>query len=298
MMNLELITKISTFCIYIFLFFLVVASPFLISGGLYFLYRVIIKKDRLPKREHEAIEYKPRNFFLRLFWDFPKRFVSDLFERNPDAFPECGFHLFAGEQGSGKSMAMVELAHRLGMKYPKCSIASNIDLSFQDEKIENWEDLVFKNNGEFGQMVCLDEIQNWFNCKESKDMPVEMIQDICQQRKQRKMILGTSQQFSNVAKVLRTQVYLLYKPITVFGCLTIVRVYKPVVNEAGEVKKLHRRKTYFFVHSDELRNAYDTYERVKRMSLKGFVPRTEQLGNSSYFQTSTPAPEAEKPRKR
>lgn len=275
---LQAVSGISKFFLYIGLGLVALALPFVVVGFFYFVYRVVFKKDRLPKRKIEPIEdYKPRNFFVRLFWDFPRRFVLDLFSRNPDDFNESGFHLFAGEQGSGKSIAMVELAMRWGKKYPACQIASNTSLSFQDEKIESWQDLVFKNNGTSGQIVVLDEVQNWFNCKESKDMPVDLIQDICQQRKQRKAMLGTSQVFSNVAKALRSQVFLLYKPITIFGCLTIVRVYKPVLDDTGGIVRLNRRKVYFFVHTDELRNAYDTYERIARQSVVGYVPRSEQL---------------------
>lgn len=283
---LQAISGISKFFLYIGLGFVALLLPFVLVGFFYFVFR-LIKGDRLPKRKIEPEEdYKPRNFFIRLFWDFPRRFVLDLFERDPDSFNESGFHLFAGEQGSGKSIAMVEMALRLGRKYPSCKIASNTSLSFQDEKIDSWEDLIFKNNGTSGQLIVLDEIQNWFNCKESKDMPIDLIQDICQQRKQRKAMLGTSQVFSNVAKALRSQVFLLYKPLTIFGCLTIVRVYKPVLDDTGGIVRLNRRKVYFFVHDNELRNAYDTYERIERQSVVGYVPRSEQL--TAHPQTADP----------
>ena len=56
-----------------------------------------------------------------------------------------------------------------------------------------------------------------------------------------------------------------------------MRVYKPDVAEDGTVTKKRRIKTYFFVHSDEIRNAYDTYAKIKRLSLKGWKSRSEQL---------------------
>lgn len=66
--------------------------------------------------------------------------------------------------------------------------------------------------------------------------------------------------------------------MTLFGCLTIVRVYKPKVKDDGTVDKKVLRRVYFFVHDDELRNAYDTYEKIKRLTMKGYKSRSEQLG--------------------
>lgn len=37
-------------------------------------------------------------------------------------------------------------------------------------------------------------------------------------------------------------------------------------------------KVYFFVHDEELRNSYNTYEKVERLIKKGFADRSEQLG--------------------
>ena len=87
-----------------------------------------------------------------------------------------------------------------------------------------------------------------------------------------------------MAKQLREQCTLLYEPLTIFNCLTIVRVYKPRIDEAGTVDKKILKKVYFFVHDEELRNAYDTYEKVKRLNLKGYKPRSEQLGMEQLLQ--------------
>lgn len=268
---------------YIFKFFgivilivIAVILPFFIVSLVYYIQQ-LIKGRRLKKRTLIST-YVPRNLFLKIFIDFPKRIVEDRFEFNPDDFNHYyGFWLFAGEQGSGKSIAMAEFLRRIKQQYPKCVIRSNIDISFQDSKIQDAEDLVFNNNGSWGQVEAIDEIQNWFNSSESRNFPPELIQEVCQQRKQFKMIVGTSQCFNRVALPLRQQVNYLCKPMTIFGALTIVRVYKPQVAEDGTIKKLRRYKTYCFVHDEELRNSYDTRETVKRLSLKGFKPRSEQL---------------------
>ena len=104
-----------------------------------------------------------------------------------------------------------------------------------------------------------------------------MLTEITQQRKQRKCVVGTSQVFTRISKPIREQITLLYKPMTIAGCFTIVRVYKVTLNDDGTVKDMKRRRTYAFVHDDELRSCYDTYEKVERLTLKGFQPRSEQL---------------------
>lgn len=216
-----------------------------------------------------------------LFLDFPRRFALDLYERDPDAFNMYGLHFFCGEQGSGKSIAVVHFLKQLHERYPACSIRSNISLDFQDAQIDSPESLL-DESGTTGQANFIDEIQNWFNSLESKDMPPAVAGELCQQRKQAKILLGTSQVFNRMAKQLREQCTLLYEPFTLFGCLTIVRVYKPKITEEGSVDKKILRRIYFFVHDDELRNSYDTYEKIKRITMKGYKPRSEQLGSSQF----------------
>lgn len=249
--------------------------PFFFMCGVFFVY-YRARGKKLPKKEHEST-FKQRPMILRLFWDFPKRFIKDVYEKDPDQFPIDGLHLFAGEQGSGKSIASVEFCLRMKKMYPNCRLRSNINLSFQDEKLDSWEQIVFDDNDKYGDVAYIDEVQNWFNSADSKNFPPEMIQEICQLRKQKKCIIGTSQVFARVAKPIREQVRVLYKPMTVLGCLTIVRAYKPLVKQDGTIEKLRHLKTYFFVHTQELRDAYDTYEKVQRLALTGFKPMQERL---------------------
>lgn len=248
-----------------------------------FLYRLIFKRQKLPKRSkrpgfHYVEKFNPVKL---IFWDFPKRFIKDYFDRNPDSFDTYGVHVFAGEQGSGKSIAAAHFIKMIKERNPCCRIASNINLDFQDSVIHDWTDILSTSNGEAGQVIFLDEIQNWFSSNESKNFPPEMLTEITQQRKQRKIVVGTSQVFTRISKPIREQITLLYKPMTIAGCFTIVRVYKVTLNDDGTVKKMKMRRCYAFVHDDELRSCYDTYEKVERLSIKGFQPRSEQLGSDT-----------------
>ena len=233
-------------------------------------FRLVFKGDKIPQGKHKV---KKKSKIRRLFVDFPKSFVNDLFNRKSDFFPHCGVHLICGEQGSGKTVTLAYILREIKKQYPKLRICTNFGYKAQDGEILHWKDLVFKNNGFQGEIDVIDEMQNWFSSNESKDFPVEMLQEISQQRKQQKMIFGTAQVFERVAKPIREQVHFLYKPMTIFGCLTWVRVYKPKIDSDGQVKKSRMRTCFFFVHDAELRDSFDTYHKIERLAKGGFSPR-------------------------
>ncbi len=240
-----------------------------------FLYYHFIKKMPIPKRREPPTSRK-RNFFVRLFWDFPKRFVLDRLTFDPDRYPNTAIIIFEGEQGSGKTIAAVQYIYEELRKYPLATFSANIDVKGQTDLLEDINQILESDNGIFGQLNFIDETQNWFNSNESKNVPIEFVAELCQQRKQAKAIVGTTQRFNRMSKQLRQETTFLMRPFTIMGCLTVVRVYKPKVDSDGQISKLKMQRCYFFVHSEELRNAYDTYSKVKRLNLKGFKPKSER----------------------
>ncbi len=242
-----------------------------------FLWYHFVKKMPLPKRREPPTSRK-RNFFIRLFWDFPKRFVLDRLTQDPDRYPNNAIIIFEGEQGSGKTIAAVQYIYEEMRKYPLAQFSANIDVKGQTSLLEDINEIIETDNGIFGQLNLIDETQNWFNSNESKNVPIEFVGELCQQRKQAKAIIGTTQRFNRMSKQLRQETTFLMRPITIMGCLTIVRKYKPKVDADGQLAKMKMLGCYFFVHSDELRNAYDTYAKVKRLNLKGFKPKSERYG--------------------
>ena len=250
----------------------IIAAAFFISFLLHVL--IISKKEHIDFKKAFAVSpYKKPSKLKRLFKDFPEAVARDLLSRNPNEFREYGFHCFCGEQGSGKTVSLVQRIIELKQKYPKVQVLTNFDCEYADGLVESWRDIVFRNNGVEGIVIALDEVQNWFSTAESKDFPPEMLQEITQQRKQRKMILGTSQRFQRMAKPLREQINFLYEPFTVLGCLTVVRVIKPFVDDDGQLDRKRSRKVrrYFFVHGDSIRNSYDTYQKIERQANGGYI---------------------------
>ena len=257
---------------FLLILLIVFVSIFIISFIVHFI--------TISRREHKHIQkpdisstYKRRGKLRRLLIDFPAAIARDILNRNPNEFRESGLHVFCGEQGSGKTVSMVQRMYELKQRYPKVKILTNFDCDFADGTVTDWRDIVFKNNGVEGIIIALDEIQNWFSTAESKDFPPEMLQEITQQRKQRKMIIATSQRFNRTAKPIREQVKYLYEPFTVLGSLTFVRCIKPFIDDDGQLdrKRSRRVRTYFYVHSDFIRNSFDTFQKIERQANGGYI---------------------------
>ncbi|MEG0408848.1 MAG: hypothetical protein RR623_08250 [Bacilli bacterium] len=257
---------------FVYSFYVIV---FCIIGSAY--YRFVLKTKKI-KREST---FKNESKLQRLFIQFPKRLLKDLMLRDPNHYRNTGLYMFVGEQGSGKTIAMVHKMQQLKKRYPRLRIKTNMGYKYQDSKITTWQEIVNSNNGEYGEINALDEIQTWFSSKDSGNMPPEMLGQVSQQRKQSKSIFGTAQGYHRIAKEIREQTKLVYCPLTILGCLTIVRVTKPKWwdDEKMCFKKYMWLDTYFFVHTEALRNSYNTYEIVETLAKVGFKKRSETFIN-------------------
>ena len=206
-------------------------------------------------------------------------------------------------QGSGKTLSGVDYVHNLLNIYPFCILVSNIkfhDYPFNayyevvdgvtfirdivTNEIITIDDIIsgkFKKvcikfdgldclkavkNGEFGVIFFIDEIQLYMNSLDSKNIPMEVMTEISQQRKQRVAIIGTSQLFLRVAKQLREQVSDLVICKNYFKCFQFNLVCNPAnisEKDGRTVAQVDRR--YFFFHSPEMYNRYDTYVKIESL---------------------------------
>lgn len=255
-------------CVSIFTFYILIGLNVLIE---------LIKGKRFKKSRRRTV--KRKSFLRRILIDFPHRIALDLFNRDFDEFGYQGLIIFEGRQGRGKTIAMVEFARRMQEEYPDVKCITNLDYKGQDDELDHWSKLVHYSNGKFGVIGVIDETQNWFSSNQSKDFPPEMLQTITQNRKNRRIILGTSQNFYLLAKAIRSQATEVRRCSTLFGCLTIVRRVVPILDSSGNVVEWKKRGMYFFVHDDDLRKSYDTYHVIESLSDSGFQPRTQDTTN-------------------
>lgn len=241
----------------------------------FFIVAGLLKGRKIQKGTHKNI--KPRNALVRLFIDFPKQMANDFFNLNPDDFKYKGCVIFTGRQGNGKTIAMVEYGLRMKKEYPLSKMITNLGVAGEDSNLNHWKKLIDYKNGSKGVICLIDETQNWFSSTQSKNFPPEMLQVITQNRKNRRIILGTSQNFYLLAKAIRSQCTEVRECRTFFGCLTVVRRKEPILNAEGNVEEWRKLGWYFFVHNDELRDAYDTYKVIAALSDSGFKDNADVL---------------------
>lgn len=254
----------------------VVIFPFVVSMAINYI-KMYKNGNRLKKSEFKKTEIK-KSVLSRLLIDFPKRLVQDMYNKDPDEFREHGIVCVIGCQGSGKSITCIDYVNKLKQRYPNMQFLSNTPCTFADKLIDHPNDFIAKDNGKYGMLVLLDEAQNWFNSAESRNFPPEALSDICQERKKHKQILITTQRFKRLAAPIREQVSVYIKPITICGCLTVVFMYRPKLKDFdAEIDDLRKFKTYFFVHSDFERGAFDTFKTIEYISMKGWKDRSQHI---------------------
>lgn len=252
-------------------------AVFLFLVLLNYLNLYIFKKQRPKKGEHNTVK-KP-GFFKKLLIDAPKRVAQDALNADPEFFKYQGLILYCGDQGAGKTISMIHDTRQIQLEYPKAKCLSNCAYKYQNAELKHWKQMLNYKNDKKGVIIQMDEIQTWFCSLASKDMPPEMIEQISQNRKQRRVWFGTAQRFNRVAKPIREQTVEVRNCITLLKCITIVHRVKPIIDSEGNVEKFKSLGWYWFVHDDELRDMYDTYKVIESLTKTGFKPAAEQISN-------------------
>lgn len=240
---------------------------------------------KLELQPSGIVPIKKRSIWKQLFYDVPKRYITDLYEREPGFFHPRGIHMFCGEQGAGKTIACVEMMLRLQKQYPESKLITNFGVTTEDAELKKWQQLLDYTNGHKGVIVGIDEIQNWFMSGLNK-LPEGMLEVATQNRKNNRILCCTAQVFTRVNKGLREQVTMVYNPHTFLGCFTVVIRRKPVFDSEGNVIDLKYRGMYSFVHTDELRQAYDTYKVIHTLAKEGFKDTPTTNVTNVYVETS------------
>lgn len=147
----------------------------------------------------------PFNLFRTI--KYKKKFKKE----HPTYFDPDGLLVFCGPQGAGKTLSAVNYVRDLTWVYPKVKVVTNVDIKGLNPVVdvieyEGIQSLTTVENGYEGVIFLIDEIHLEFNSLESKNIPIEVMIEVSQQRKQRKHIVGTSQQFLRLAKPLREQI--------------------------------------------------------------------------------------------
>lgn len=187
--------------------------------------------------------------------------------KNSEELDVTGINIFTGNQGSGKSLSMIHVFKKLIYDFPKAIVVTNLEFNFEIpnkiKKYEGFEDFKIEN-GIYGVIYLLDEIHLILNSLESKGVPLSIIVELSQQRKQRKLILGTSQVYSRMAKPLREQIrniIICKNYFSLFQINYLVDAFESQEDNNGKLK-FKKMKVSFFFHRKEDYLAYDTYKKM------------------------------------
>lgn len=187
---------------------------------------------------------------------------------NPDYFYPAGIWVFTGKQGSGKTLSAVKCLKSILKEYPKALVCSNLEIKGLDRDIipfTDYKQLSELSNGIEGVIFLLDEIHVLWNSLESKDIPISEMACFCQMRKDRRVIIGTSQVYGRIAKPIREQLQYIIDCSNLFNLIQINTVLDPsdTIEKDGHVgcKKL---KTQIWVHTSSDYESYDTLFKIKK----------------------------------
>ena len=187
---------------------------------------------------------------------------------NPDYFYPAGIWVFCGPQGSGKTLSAVQALKLILADYPKAIVCTNLDIRGLDRPIipfTDYSQLESLTNGIYGVVFLIDEIHILWNSMESKNIPISEMACMCQMRKDRRLILGTSQRLNRMAKPIREQLQYVIDCRNFLGILQCNDIVDP--NDGEEVDgKLVATKiaTRFWFHRPDLYDSYDTLFKIKK----------------------------------
>lgn len=193
------------------------------------------------------------------------------FKKNhPTYFEPEGLLVFCGPQGSGKTLSAVQYVKKVCELFPKCILVTNTDILNLPKytkviPYEGIESLTKIENGQDGVLYFIDEIHLEFNSLESKNVPIEVMIEVAQQRKQRKHIVGTSQVYMRMAKPFREQIKNVVICKNFFHSIQFNRLIDgdSAVEKNGKLV-FDTVKYSIWFHSPELYGSYDTYAKMKR----------------------------------
>ena len=196
-----------------------------------------------------------------------------LFARNnPDYFYPAGIWVFCGPQGSGKTLSAVKCLKEMCKEYPKAIVCTNIEVRGIENEIipfTDYSQLTTLTNGVKGIIFLLDEIHVLWNSLESKDIPISEMACFCQMRKDRRVILGTSQVYGRIAKPIREQLQYVVDCHNYFNLIQFNKLLDPseCIEKNGRLEANSLGNQIWF-HSPDLYDSYDTLFKIKKADRK------------------------------
>lgn len=227
------------------------------------------------------------------------KYLREFRKAHPYYFDPIGTCIFCGSQGQGKTLSAVKYVCSVLDEYPYCILVTNVAIkdhpfnaTYKVDKKGNvhlfWlktgeeinefpqKDIVIEYdgldclkyicNGFYGVIFLIDELHLELNSLESKNIDIDVMTEISQQRKQRKHIVGTSQVYMRLAKPLREQIF---DVVECHHYKTFHLQYNKLLDGEESVEKDGKletvvRKRYFWIATQQDYTRYDTFAKMKR----------------------------------
>jgi hypothetical protein len=199
-------------------------------------------------------------------------------------FKGYGLHCYVGLFGSGKTSSMVRDAYLYALKYKQLTILTNMKLqNFPKHtkiiEMDNYKQII---ESPANTLILIDEISTVFNSRDWKKegIPADLLEQLLQVRKQRKMMFCTAQRFKHVDALIRD----ITATVRVCRCYmerwNIVKTYDGEDFNNNYGNSLHKPICLHmkgFVQTDFMRTLYDTHEMVEKMKKQKYLGDTEIL---------------------
>lgn len=184
-------------------------------------------------------------------------------------FP-AGSRVYKGYQGDGKTLSLIHDFFELIDKFPECKKFGNVIIKGLDDYtlIQNDEDLNHAlqcANGARGVVIVLDEAQLYFSKKFG--ISFESLTAICQNRKDRRRILMTSQIWEDLDVPLRKQVDEVVKCRNFLGFIQFNQVFNGRTLRWSKQDNdwvADKKYSYIYKHNQDLYDTYDTFQKIIR----------------------------------
>lgn len=192
-----------------------------------------------------------------------------------------GINMFVGYFGSGKSMLASNFIVRSWRKYKNSptplTVYSNIQLACEYTELRNYQQIL---DAPDNTIIFIDECNTLFNARDWKSFPVELVYQLCQNRKRKIMLICTAPRFHLVDKSIRDvvdKVYSCKHPFWRFHHVNVVDGWElencPNVNMVSRIT----HKWYFV--TNKFYKVYDTSAIIDNALKTEFLDKNEIVAN-------------------
>lgn len=218
------------------------------------------------------------NFYILPYYGV-KDIVKYLIEKKWKYWQGFGIRMYCGYFGSGKSMLASKFVVDNYNKY-HVNVISNIPLSIPYTPLVNKSQIENCGND---TIIFIDECNTLFNARNWKDFPVELIYQLCQNRKKKIMLIMTAPRFHLVDKSIRDVTQFVYECHRTFWRVHTVQVFDGWEREnAINIDMIKPLLSFGEFARDSYYKNYDSFAVIDNVKKEEFLSNQEIVQNRVY----------------